>query len=164
MPSRVTFRLLQVSDCHLSADKAARYRGRNADEGLESLVSRALDWRPDLVLATGDLSEDASEAAYQRLDDALGRFNAPVCALPGNHDDDALCRTHFPDGPWPEPRLLDAGSWRLALLKSSVEGRVDGAIAPAHLDTVEHWLEAEPAHPDERQTASGGSSDPVRSS
>ena len=145
---RRPFRLLQISDCHLSADPAALYRGRNADAELESLVSRAIPWRPDLVLATGDLSEDASEAAYLRLKVFLARFDAPVCALPGNHDDDDdLCRTHFPEGPWPQPRLVETGAWRLVLLKSSVKGRADGAIDPAHLKQVGQWLDAEPKRP-----------------
>lgn len=141
------FRLLQISDCHLSGRVDALYRGRNADAGLEAVVARVVAWHPNLVMATGDLSEDASPAAYQRLADCLARFEVPMCVLPGNHDDDALAGAHFPDGPWQGPRLMEAGAWRLVLLKTSVTGRIDGAIDSRHLEHIAGWLEDEPAKP-----------------
>jgi len=145
--SGVIFRLLQISDCHLSADKAAPYRGRNADAELESLIARAKAWSPDRVLVTGDLAEDASEAAYRRLGEFFSRLDAPVCVLPGNHDKDDRCRAHFPEGPWPRPLRIEAGTWRLVLLKSSIAKRVDGAIELGHLDLISQWMQAEPEHP-----------------
>src|SRR6056297_2774761 len=88
-------RVVQVSDCHLAADSAAQYRGRNADEGLSRLRPAIRAFRPDLIVLTGDLSEDASEASYLRLIDWACEFATEVAWLPGNHDDRAVMAPWF---------------------------------------------------------------------
>ena len=138
--TRDPLRLLQISDCHLSARADIAYRGGNADGGLESLLGPAAAWVPQQVLATGDLSEDYSPAAYARLEGYCDRLSAPVQALPGNHDDDLVMRRHFPHGPWNGPFIGRAGGWNLVLLKSSVAGRIDGVISPKDLQFVDTWL------------------------
>jgi len=149
LPQRqeMDFRLVQISDCHLSANADTRYRGICADDGLLPLTARIAAWRPQLVLATGDLSEDGSAASYQRLAAALGRIGAPVCVLPGNHDDDGLMQQYFGMGPWNGPLVHTAGDWRLVLLKSSLAGRVDGAISPGHMQIVRELLQSGPSGP-----------------
>lgn len=99
-----------------------------ADAGLEALLEKVQEFRPHQVLLSGDLSEDASAASYQRLKDYLARVDAPLCALPGNHDDDAVMQGYFPEGPWAGPRVVSAGSWLLVLLRSSRAGRIDGVL------------------------------------
>jgi Icc protein len=142
-----TFRMVQISDCHLSASADTLYRGETPDAGLEALSHRIAAWQPQLVLATGDLSEDASIASYQRLADCLEPVGAPVCALPGNHDDKALMQQYFPCGPWNGPLSLTAGDWRLILLDSACAGRIDGVISEKNLQDVLHMLETRPGQP-----------------
>jgi len=139
--------LLQISDCHLPERPATPYRRRNADEGLESLIAPGEAFGPQLVLATGDLSEDASPASYARLDQQLARLSAPVYALPGNHDDDGLLKQHIATGPWNGPCLAPAGVWNLVLLKSNVAGRIDGAIKPDDLNALGAFLRTNPSQP-----------------
>ena len=88
--SRSAFRLVQISDCHLPERPGTPYRGRNADAGIQSLLESVAAFRPHRVLLTGDLSEAAGDASYLRLADYLSGIGAPLCALPGNHDDDAI--------------------------------------------------------------------------
>jgi Icc protein len=78
---------------------------------------------------------------------AIERLGAPICALPGNHDDDAVMRRNFSAGPWAGPCGIRAGEWQLVLLKTSVAGRIDGAINPAHLEELSTTLQAEPKRP-----------------
>ena len=120
------FRLVQLSDCHLAGDPAADYRGGRPEEGLCSLLEAVRGWRPQMVLVTGDVSEDASAASYARAADRLGRLAETLVALPGNHDDPAAMRAQFARGPWDGPLVVAAGSWRLVLLDSCFPGRVDG--------------------------------------
>ena len=140
-------RLVQISDCHLSASVQTPYRGQNAETGLQSLLPAIAAWQPHLVLATGDLSEDASAASYQRLAHYFRLMDAPVYALPGNHDDDVLMQQYFPDGPWNGPLITQAGHWQLVLLKSALAGRIDGVIGQADIQRVEQWLGAGPKRP-----------------
>ncbi len=84
-------RIAQVSDCHLPASAGATYRGINAYENLELVLQKVADFAPDVVLATGDLSEDASPSSYRALKQYFSRYfsslEVNVLALPGNHDD-----------------------------------------------------------------------------
>ena len=135
------FRLLQLSDCHLPADPGTLYRGQNADEGLQRLLKRVAEFRPQQILLTGDLSEDGSEGSYRRLRHYLDEMGAPVCALPGNHDVDEVMQRHFPAGPWNGPKLLTAGGqWALVLMRSSRAGRIDGEISEQDLDVLDGML------------------------
>jgi Icc protein len=68
-------------------------------------------------------------------------MQAPVCALPGNHDDDLLMRQFFPQGPWNGPLVLQVGAWQLILLKSSVAGRIGGSVAPDDLQRLRRRLD-----------------------
>ena len=54
---------------------------------------------PDLLLATGDLSEDGSRTSYLALRNYLKPLGIPVLALPGNHDDPGLLAEVFPGSP-----------------------------------------------------------------
>ena len=79
--------IIQISDCHLPADTGQQYRGINPHKNLKRLMRKVKALRPDLILATGDLSEDGSRASYRLLKRYLKLHDTPVLALPGNHDD-----------------------------------------------------------------------------
>ena len=90
------FRLIQISDCHVSADPGASYRGINPRQAFEKLLDHVIDWNPDALLVTGDLAEDGSEEAYRYLAMLLKDLEVPVLTVPGNHD---LClrqKKYFP--------------------------------------------------------------------
>jgi len=81
-------RVVQLSDCHLFADTQGKLLGLNTQFSLDKVLEliRGEQPSPDLILATGDLSQDASFESYQRLEQALSGFPAPVYWLEGNHD------------------------------------------------------------------------------
>lgn len=141
----MTLRVLQVSDCHVSADSETLYRGLNARANLERVLDSAREWRPDLVLATGDLSEDATAASYDWLEDALATLEAPILALPGNHDDPQLQRQFFPMTATEAPLVLHADTWRLVLLNSSVPGMIAGRLSRSALALLDNELAADGA-------------------
>jgi Icc protein len=129
-----TIRILQVSDCHVSADPNADYRGQNADRNLTGLLFAMRAWDPGLVLLTGDVSEDASPASYARVAVRLGTIGAPVLALPGNHDDPKVMKDYFKVGPWGGPRAVELGQWLLVALDSTVSGKISGAFSQQALE------------------------------
>jgi len=115
--------LVQVSDCHLSRDPAADYRGQNADDGLARLARSIGCFDPDLLMLSGDLSEDASVESYCRMRDWAGQFGCPVAWIPGNHDEPELVGSVFePAGfmaGFAAGRRVELGRWQFALLDSS---------------------------------------------
>jgi Icc protein len=137
---RSSIRIAQISDCHVAADPDALYRGQNADENLARIVHAVRQWQPQLVMVTGDVSEDGSRESYKRTSSLLGRIGAPVMALPGNHDDAVLMSRYFPAGPWDGPYEKEAGDWQLVLLDSTMSGQVSGAFSPRELQQLQQTL------------------------
>jgi 3',5'-cyclic AMP phosphodiesterase CpdA len=81
-------RVLHITDCHVLPESGAKVYGVDTFRALQRVLTAALTLRnpPDLILATGDLSEDGSAGSYRRLRDALVGTGLPVYAIPGNHD------------------------------------------------------------------------------
>lgn len=78
--------IAQITDLHIG------FAGDRPDEPnllrLDRIVATLRDLRPqpDLLIASGDLTEHGDEASYRRLQSALAPLGFPVhCAL-GNHD------------------------------------------------------------------------------
>lgn len=139
-------RIVQVSDCHVPHDPATDYRGQSADRNLASLLPAIRRWQPDLLLLTGDVSEEGSAAAYGRVSAQLSTAGAALLALPGNHDDPAAMRRYFPLGPWNGPLQRESRGWQLLLLDSTVPGEVSGRFAPQALERLDRLLGRGAAH------------------
>jgi Icc protein len=133
-------RLVQLSDCHLPASPGTPYRGIDPYPNFERVLARIADWTPDAILATGDLSEDASESAYAWLADRLQSLDVPMFALPGNHDVPELMRSSFPATAVDAPLVREAGNWRLVLLNSIIPGQVPGRLEGAQLEALDRVL------------------------
>lgn len=132
-------KVLQITDCHVSGPAGSRYRGVDPRAGLERVVEAAVAWAPDLVLATGDLSEDASDESYAWLAECFARIPAPVLATPGNHDDGERLRAHFPHCAVDTPLVFE-GDWRLILLGSARPGLIGGRLDAAQLAALDRLL------------------------
>jgi Icc protein len=122
------FRLVQFSDCHVSGVSGARYRGIDPRTSFEQVLLSVLQWEPDLLVGTGDLSEDYSEDSYRYLLGSLEASGIPFLSLPGNHDLPDLQRRVLGDCPVDEPVVRDIADWRLVLLNSAVEGDIPGHL------------------------------------
>jgi len=81
-------RFIQLTDTHLSLNSHTELLQVNTEDSFKAVVA-LLNKRSDidLLLLTGDLSQDGSEAAYERIAQILKRLTMPIYCLPGNHDD-----------------------------------------------------------------------------
>lgn len=136
----MSFKVLQISDCHVAGDPDELYRGLDARAGLDAILRRAREWQPDLLLLTGDASEDASTASYEWLAARLAASGYPLLAVPGNHDDAPRMRRHLPGTVVGAPLARDLGGWRLVLLDSSVPGEVPGRLGRPSLERLDAVL------------------------
>lgn len=134
-------RIIQLSDCHLPGDRAASYRGRDPYAAVEALLGPINAWAPDLLLATGDLSEDGSVAAYRWLAGQLEKLGKPVLAIPGNHDDADRMRRYFAHVAVRAPLVHDCQGWRLIMLDSAPAGHIAGQLSDRQLEQLEAALE-----------------------
>ena len=140
-------RVAQITDTHLYADPDGRLMGLNTRACLEQVVELARRRSPSLVIATGDLTHNGSPQAYRLLQECFAPLQAPVYCLPGNHDERDVLRTVLDDGPCYSPAHVQAGSWQMAFVDTSVEGSDDGHIAARELEQLDGILAQSPDRP-----------------
>lgn len=121
------------------------YRGQNAERNLLRLLSAVRAWGPDLVLLTGDVSEDASPSSYARVAVRLGTLGAPVLTLPGNHDDPEVMKKHFALGPWGAPGVFQLDQWLVVGLDSTSPGKISGVFSQQDLESFDASMRASEA-------------------
>jgi Icc protein len=142
-----TIRIVQISDCHVSADLGREYRGINPHRNLKNLMQKVKAKKPDLLLATGDLSEDGSRESYRLLKKYLGIAGVPVLALPGNHDEPDLLADVFPGSPVDSIAVSEHGPWQIIRLNSCVPGRPEGHLTDEALTALETLLSTDKQRP-----------------
>jgi 3',5'-cyclic-AMP phosphodiesterase len=139
------FTLVQLSDCHLSGDPGAVYRGQNADANLERLLPACRALKPDGIVLSGDVSEDASPDSYRRVVKLLDGLAGRIAWLPGNHDErDAMAGTFDPAGFSAGP-VVDWGGWQIVLLDSAVPDRPEGHVDTERLRPLDQLDSESPA-------------------
>lgn len=124
-------KILQFTDLHLRDDPAASVRGVVPQRCFEEVLYHAhrRHWPADAVLLTGDLANDEFDNSYARLAAIAARWETPVLAIPGNHDDKNALRTAFDAVPAAADNLLDLEHWRIVALDSQVPRAVHGELS-----------------------------------
>lgn len=124
--------LAHLTDMHLFAHPGASLLGVDTEASFRGVLRHLIDSgdAPDLVLATGDLSQDGRRESYARFLDMVSPLSAPVHVLPGNHD----VRAPFYDmlAAQAEP-VVDRGAWRIILLDSTLPDEEGGWLASDQL-------------------------------
>lgn len=139
--------IIQLTDSHLFASDDARLLGLDTHASLEAVIELVLAEQPriDLVLATGDIAQDGTEASYRRFMSAVERLQAPCHWLPGNHDDGGLMKALGESAGFTVP-WADLGNWRMVMLDSAITGSVAGYLAPEQFVHLEQALADESRH------------------
>jgi Icc protein len=133
--------LVQLTDTHLGADVDSALLGMNTGESLDHVLDLIEREQRDvqLLLCTGDLSNNGSVAAYQRFQEKIGRFSVPSVWLMGNHDlyasMEQVCR-----GTRQLAKVVEIGRWQIVLLDSSIPGKVEGKLAESEMQFLEEHL------------------------
>jgi Icc protein len=122
-----SIKIVQLSDCHLFADKE---RLGYCDIQPYSTLSQTL-WEirnecPDLIINSGDVSGDFSEQSYRHYSSLWQNtaINARVFSVAGNHDQIAFWEACFDQKHGYSSHSLLNGTWRLHLLASNFEGNI----------------------------------------
>lgn len=137
-------KLIQITDPHLRGD-GELVCGRDPAASLAKAIADINRHHADadLVVFTGDLSDDGSAASYRLLAETIDRIGPPVRLLLGNHDDRAAFFSVFPDLPAEDgfaQSAVDAGGHRLLFLDTLEEGAVAGRLCERRLARLDGWL------------------------
>jgi Icc protein len=137
--------LVQLSDSHLFGEAHGTLLGMNTRDSLQKVIElvRVQQSQIDLLLATGDLSQDGTLASYQQFRELTRQLDAPARWIPGNHDEpqimaEAAVQSALLDS------VVDIGNWRVTLLDSAVPGSVPGYLQDEQLQLLARSLSEAP--------------------
>lgn len=130
--------IVQISDTHLFGDKNRKINGANPYQNLKTVMSSiaTLPYKPELIVVTGDLSQDCTFESYQHLANLLNRANIKYTLMPGNHDDVNVINSVF-DFNWAKDNVdysLEVNNWFFYMLDTSVYPEEKGFLSDKQLE------------------------------
>lgn len=146
--SPTPLRVLQITDTHLFGDEQGELGGINTEYSCRQVFAQAAAQAlpADLLLLTGDLVHDSSNAAYQRLRMRAEALGIPGLVIPGNHDNIELMRDTFSGGAVRWQGHLELGDWLVVMLDSTTPDESGGHLSPQELGRLHTLLTRYPRH------------------
>jgi 3',5'-cyclic-AMP phosphodiesterase len=147
--------IAHLSDPHLRP-KGVLYQGLvDSNAMFESAIAHlnSLSHRPDVVIMSGDLVDEASTEEYRHARELLSAIREPLLMIPGNHDARDAMRQNFPDhGYLPASGPLhfvanELGPVRIIGFDITVPGLHHGDMDDASVAWIEATLSREPERP-----------------
>ena len=123
-------RILHISDLHIVPGIAEEIYGVDSFASLERVLDEGVAANPDLIVATGDLTERGDSESYRRLQKPLLSTGLPVFVIPGNHDSPRRIASDLCGDRIQFTGVHDQAGWRLIFLNSRVRGRPHGQLSP----------------------------------
>jgi len=146
--------IAQISDFHLRGRGKLTYGAVDTASCLRAAVAALtkLDPTPDLVVATGDLTESGRPHQYELLREILAPLRMPIYVIPGNHDEREVLRRAFrSEGYLPAQGfcqyVVDHHALRLVALDTIIPGEAGGCLCDERLQWLERQLAAAPDRP-----------------
>jgi 3',5'-cyclic-AMP phosphodiesterase len=147
--------IAQITDLHVRPHGLRASGIVETNAMLDAAVANiaALSPRPDVVLATGDLTDCGLPEEYAILKDTLARLPMPVYLVPGNHDRRENLRAAFADSAYlPKDGeflhyTVEHHPIRFIGLDTVIPGAGHGEICPRRLDWIDARLAEQPERP-----------------
>lgn len=135
--------LIQITDTHLYGTAAGTLLKMNTHDSFAHVldVVRKHEDAIDLILATGDIAQDASVSAYQHFLKNIEEFEAPFRWIPGNHDSASVMAEVAGDS-GASGKEVSINNWKILMLDTSIDGQVHGRLAPKELEFLQGSLAA----------------------
>lgn len=144
----MAIQVVQLTDTHLFEDDTQTSKGVATVRSFEAVLAHMQRVsQPDLILLTGDLSQDETAGSYQRLYRAIAPLNIPAYWIPGNHDQPPLMQQVLSQPPFSADKRIDAGEWVILLLNSAVPEQVHGELSAESLAWLKDNLESAGSRP-----------------
>jgi Icc protein len=145
---RSIVRVVHITDTHIPGKAGSEVYGVDSFEALRTLISVIQEdcAKTDVLIATGDLSQDGTEASYRRLRSLLGPLGRPTYCIAGNHDVFPAMRLYLRgEGVQIERRAI-LGQWQIVFLDSHVPGEMHGYLSDEELGELDDALGKMPKH------------------
>ena len=148
--------IAQISDLHIAEDGEFMRNFVDLNAKLAEAIAylNRLVRRPDIVLATGDLTDHSRPEQYALLADIVSELECPIHPVPGNHDEREPLREmalrmglSFLPTEGPIQYVIDDWPVWLVAVDSVRGGHHDGQLDDARLAWIDHVLGQEPDRP-----------------
>lgn len=157
-------RILHLSDTHFSGDGGRHYGVVDTAEHLRRALAHVERLAFDLVVVSGDVSEDGSHESYEQIRDAVQPWarahGARAVFAMGNHDNRAAFRAVLGGGQpdadeielegidldRPVASVAERDGWRVVVLDTSVPGAGYGSLEIEQKDFLRETLAKPAAH------------------
>ncbi len=146
--------IVQISDPHLRP-RGVLYQGLVDSNAMFEAAVRHLNRlspSPDVVILSGDVVDEGSQAEYKSAREMLAPIKPPLFVIPGNHDERDAFRQAFADHAYLPPSgplhfAVDQGPLRLIGLDITVPGLHHGDMDDAATAWLDQTLSQAPQRP-----------------
>lgn len=138
-------RIIQLSDLHLAEARSFELKGVNTYRSASQIMGTIDTSTADIVVVSGDISEDGSAASYQHFKTLCHEHSVhqPYC-LPGNHDNLENMTRQLKGLPY--CGSLSFRKWLFVFVNTHQQGFHDGAIGT---DEYQRMTELLTQHPEQ---------------
>jgi len=142
MASSTPIKLVQITDTHLYGTAGGTLLKMNTADSLNHVVKMVArnEKAIDLILATGDIAQDASIAAYEKFLEAIIPLNTLCRWIPGNHDVATVMQYVAKDSDLCN-KTIQLQNWYIVMLDTSIVGQVHGRLAESEIEFLQEKLE-----------------------
>lgn len=139
-------KILHISDLHLFGNAQEQLLGVNTRESFQAVLEDISEksHQSDIVVVTGDISQDLSAESYQYFYQQMQQLRKPVFCLAGNHDELQLLENHLSSDNIYTDKHIISKHWQILLLNSHVKGQVYGQISTEELTWLKSTLDKSP--------------------
>ncbi|MBA2657646.1 MAG: metallophosphoesterase [Tatlockia sp.] len=124
-------KIIQITDTHLFSVESLLF-GVNCNRTFDFVTQQIFKNElhdTDLIILTGDLSQDESLGSYQYLVNSFKPYKTPIFWIPGNHDNVNFMNTAFNESPsFSRVNQLELKHWVFLFLNTQLEGEINGFI------------------------------------
>ena len=145
MTSTRPLSILQITDLHLFETPKHKMAGIDTEYTFYQVLDEAHHRHDefDLILVTGDLAQDGSQSAYERIYQRLEAYPSRVVCLPGNHDNPILMQKIIAGERVNCDESIQFDDWQVINLNSKKQGSESGLLVTEELDLLKQLLEVE---------------------
>ncbi|NNE62878.1 MAG: hypothetical protein HKN34_02235 [Gammaproteobacteria bacterium] len=136
-------RTVQITDLHILADDNDDICGVRPHRSLARVIDDINTLSPiaDMVIASGDLTDAGSSAAYRRLREALLQLKCAVYVMAGNHDETEAMRFGLPGENIFHQTSVDCAGWKVLLIDSKTPDASYGTVSKEEIARIDQVLD-----------------------
>ena len=136
--------IIQISDTHLFGDKNSKINGSNSYLNLKNVLNQIKNslTKPELIIVSGDLSQDCTFESYQNLANLLNHSGVKSLLIPGNHDDTEIINKVF-EFNWIKDNVdytFSFNNWMLDFIDTTSYPQDSGTLSDIQLLRFENTL------------------------